>query len=79
MTLFEDFELTPIEECITKMRCDVNCVSQTSEQIAAALGTTRERIHQIEASALRKLLHGLETKKSSVAQKAVSEDSRSSA
>ena len=79
MTIYERCGLTPIEECITKMRCGVNCVSQTSEQIAAALGTTRERIHQIEASALRKLLHGLETKKSSVAQKAVSEDSRSSA
>ncbi len=79
MNLFKDCGLTPIEQCIAKMTCGIDCAPHTSEQIRAELSTTKERIHQIEASALRKLLHGLETKKSSVAQKAVSEDSRSSA
>jgi RNA polymerase primary sigma factor len=62
MTLFERSGLNPIEECITKLRCGVNCQPHTSEQIAARLGVTREKIHQIEARALRKLRRKLETK-----------------
>jgi DNA-directed RNA polymerase sigma subunit (sigma70/sigma32) len=69
MTLFKNCGLTPIEECITKMRCGVDCVPHTPEQIAAELGATRERIHQIGAGALRKLRHGLKTKESSAAQR----------
>ena len=65
MTVFESCGLTPIEECITKMRCGVNCVSNTSEEIAAALGVTREKIQQIEAGVLSKLRRRLETKESS--------------
>ena len=64
MTIFERCGLTPIEECITKMRCGVNCKPHTSWQIAAELGVKREKIHQLEARALRKLRRKLETRKS---------------
>jgi DNA-directed RNA polymerase sigma subunit (sigma70/sigma32) len=66
--LFKDCGLTPIEECITKMRCGIECEPHISEQIAAELGIQRERIRQIESRALRKLRHGLEMKKSAAAQ-----------
>ncbi len=69
MKLFKDCGLTPIEECITKMRCGIECAPHTSGQIAAELGITRSRIRQIEAEALRKLRHGLEMKKSAAAQR----------
>ena len=64
MTIFERCGLTPIEECITKMRCGVNCKPHTSWQIAAELGVKREKIHKIEAGALRKLRSRLETRES---------------
>ena len=69
MNLLKDCGLTPIEQCIAKMRCGIDCAPHTSEQIRAELSTTKERIHQIEADVLRKLRHGLETRESSAAQR----------
>jgi RNA polymerase primary sigma factor len=50
--------LTPREEQIIKMRFGLNDGSErTLEEVGQSFAVTRERIRQIEATALRKLRH----------------------
>lgn len=50
-------ELTPREERVLRLRFGFEGESQTLDEIAALIGTGRERVRQIEAKAFRKCRH----------------------
>lgn len=50
-------KLNPREEEVLKLRYGFNGREQTLEEVGSKLGVTRERVRQIEKSALRKLRH----------------------
>ena len=49
--------LSPREEKVVRLRHGIGCPEHSLSKIAGEMGVSRERIHQIEAKALRKLRH----------------------
>jgi RNA polymerase sigma factor (sigma-70 family) len=49
--------ILPREAKVLRMRYGIGCSEHTPEEIGRALDVTRERIRQIEVSAMRKLMH----------------------
>jgi RNA polymerase primary sigma factor len=49
--------LTPREARVLRMRFGIGCDEHTLEEVGKKLDVTRERIRQMEATALRKMKH----------------------
>lgn len=63
--------LTPREEEVIRMRFGLDGMDHTFEEVGEIFGVTKERIRQIEATALRKIRHPARSKRLRAASEGV--------